>query len=112
MHGSGVHTRDARYVLDRDGDLTTREDQLEIGKADQSYFENVTEGVTEQLPMWSGFREAGLQELQAGSKIILRGGNTGIGITADVLMLMDLENLAERYRNHYQPSDQWSSQAA
>ncbi|RLS36219.1 MAG: DUF1549 domain-containing protein, partial [Planctomycetota bacterium] len=23
-HGSGVHTRDARYVLDRDGDLTTK----------------------------------------------------------------------------------------
>ena len=87
VHGSGVHTRDAVYLLDRDGNLDTREDQTEIGKADQYYFANVTSGESAQIPLWSGLRDAGVQALQKSSRIILRGGQTGTGITADVLVL-------------------------
>ena len=87
VHGSGVHTRDARYVLDRDGNLATRDDQSEIGNADQFRFANVTEGDSEKTPLWSGLRDAGIQELRRESRIILRGGKTGTGITADVLVL-------------------------
>jgi mono/diheme cytochrome c family protein len=93
VHGSGVHTRDARYVLDRDGDLATREDQTEIGNADQFRFSNVTEGDSEKTPLWSGLRDAGVQELRRESRIILRGGKTGTGITADVLVLEEGDGL-------------------
>ena len=87
VHGSGVHTRDARYVLDRDGDPGTCDDQTEIGSADQYRFANVAEGESEKVPLWSGLRDAGIQELQTSSRIILRGGKTGTGITADVIVL-------------------------
>ena len=87
VHGSGVHTRDARYVLDQDGDLSTRDDQEEIARVDQYYFVGVTEGVSEKKPLWSGLHDAGAHALQATSRIILRGGDTGTGITADAILL-------------------------
>jgi hypothetical protein len=89
VHGSGVHTRDARYVLDQDGNLQTREDQVEIARADQHYFVGVSEGVTEKKPLWSGLHDAGLHELRKESRLILRAGETGTGITADVILLQD-----------------------
>ncbi len=89
-HGSGVHTRDARYVLDHDGDLFTREEQTELARIDQYYLANVTEGQTEQVPLWSGLKSAGEVSLSEGSKIILRGGDTGTGITADVIVLQEV----------------------
>ena len=86
VHGSGVHTRDARYVLDRDGDLGTRDDQEEIARADQYYFTDVTEGETEKKPLWSGLLDSGVHELKAHSRLIVRGGETGSGITADAVL--------------------------
>jgi hypothetical protein len=88
-HGSGVHTRDARYVLDRDGDLKTKNDQREIAKIDQYYFSGISKGETEKQPLWSGVHDAGTHELTAKSRIILRGGKTGTGITADVIILQE-----------------------
>ncbi len=88
-HGSGVHTRDARYVLDKDGDLATKEDQREIAKVDQYYFAGVTEGESEKKPLWSGLLDVGAVELVESTKLILRGGDTGTGITADVIVLQE-----------------------
>ncbi|NIP96513.1 MAG: hypothetical protein GWO24_25010, partial [Akkermansiaceae bacterium] len=88
-HGSGVHTRDARYLLDHDGDLQTRDDQTEIARADQYYFVGVTKGETEQKPLWSGLLDAGQHEFKETSRIVLRGGETGTGITADVILLQE-----------------------
>ena len=88
-HGSGVHTRDARYVLDRDGDLESTTDQTEIAKIDQYHFAGVTKGSTEKKPLWSGFADAGVHELTAASRIILRGGETETGVTADVVLLQE-----------------------
>lgn len=91
-HGSGVHTRDARYVLDIDGNLETKEDQREIAKADQYYVAGVSEGKTKTMPLWSGFHDAGVHTLKEASRLVLRGGETKTVITGDVVMF---ERVAE-----------------
>ena len=90
-HGSGVHTRDARYILDRDGNLKTRDDQKELAVVDQYYQANVSTGETEKRPLWSGFLSAGKIDLLPSSSIVLRCGKTGTGITADVIALQSCE---------------------
>jgi len=89
VHGSGVHTRDARYVLDRDGDLVTRGDQQEIARVDQYYAAGVTAGTTEQTPLWSGLKDVGVWDWTPTTRLVLRGGETGTGITADVIVLQE-----------------------
>ncbi|MAT48082.1 MAG: hypothetical protein CMO35_11740 [Verrucomicrobiaceae bacterium] len=86
-HGSGVHTRDARYMLDLDGDLETKADQKELAKVDQYYFAGVSQGETERVPLWSGFLDAGVHQFRKESRIILRGGKTQTAITADAILL-------------------------
>ena len=93
-HGSGVHTRDARYLLDDDGDLTTRDDQHELATVDQYYMAGITVGETEQKPLWSGLKSVGPVTLTPASKIVLRGGETGTGITADVIVLQEMTDAA------------------
>jgi len=100
-HGSGVHTRDARYVLDADGDLKTRGDQSEIARVDQYYFAGVSKGETEKKPLWSGLFDAGVHEFGATSRLIVRGGDTGTGVTADVILLQEeRERKSEAARRH------------
>jgi hypothetical protein len=89
-HGSGVHTRDAHYLLDADGDLATRGDQRELAKVDQYYLAGTTTGETEQTPLWSGLLDLGVVELTESAKIVVRGGDTGTGITADVIVLQEV----------------------
>ena len=89
VHGSGVHTRDARYLFDLDGDLETRQDQTELARVDQYRFAGVSDGVTEKVPQWSGFLEIGPLDFQTESRILLRGGETGSGVTADVIVLQE-----------------------
>lgn len=96
VHGSGVHTRDARYVLDRDGDLGTRDDQTEIAQADQYYYARQTSGESEKKPRWSGLLDVGVHEFEESSKLILRGGQTGTGITADVLVMQEVQSASTR----------------
>lgn len=87
VHGSGVHTRDARYILDVDGDPNTKEDQRQIAEVDQYYPAYVTQGKSEQKPRWSGLFYAGQVSLTPESIILVRGGKTGTGITADTIVL-------------------------
>lgn len=89
VHGSGVHTRDARYLLDDDGDLATRNDQRELARIDQYYPAGIDEGETEKTPRWSGLFDAGVISLQPSSRLVLRCGDTGTGITADVIVLQE-----------------------
>lgn len=98
VHGSGVHTRDARYVLDDDGDLATTADQQEIARADQYYPAGVTSGETPQVPLWSGFLDAGVHPFSPTTRLILRGGDSGTGITADVLLLERADGAADSSR--------------
>ncbi|MCA9226854.1 MAG: DUF1553 domain-containing protein, partial [Planctomycetales bacterium] len=90
VHGSGVHTRDARYVLDADGDLTTRDDQRELARVDQYYPAGVRDGETEKTPQWSGLLDVGVVSFSPDSKLVLRGGETGTGITADAIVLQQV----------------------
>lgn len=89
-HGSGVHTRDARYVLDRDGDLQTRDDQTEIAKIDQYYLSGVSEGESAMTPLWSGLFDTGVHDWTETTRLVLRGGDTGTGITADVIVWQEV----------------------
>lgn len=89
VHGSGVHTRDARYVLDSDGDLASKDDQKTIAQADQYYFAGVDEGESVKKPLWSGLRDTGIHDFATTTRLVLRGGDTGTGITADVMVLQE-----------------------
>ncbi len=89
VHGSGIHTRDARYVIDFDGDLSTTADQSEIARADQYRFAGGGQGKTKKVPLWSGLSDAGVHEFDDRTRLILRGGETGTGITADVIVLQE-----------------------
>ncbi len=91
-HGSGVHTRDARIILDRDGNAGTLDDQTELASVDQYYQAGIRTGETEQTPLWSGLQPVGTITLNSRSRLFLRGGNTGSGITADVIVLQEAVN--------------------
>ncbi|MCB1206279.1 MAG: DUF1553 domain-containing protein, partial [Verrucomicrobiae bacterium] len=83
-----THTTDARYILDRDGDPATRDDQTEIAKIDQQKFAGGTADVGNKA-MWSGFHDAGEHEFTETTALFLRGGETGSAISADILILQD-----------------------
>jgi len=53
-----THASDARYLLDRDGDLKTTNDQTEIAKINRRNFADAMPAVAEQR-RWSGFQLAG-----------------------------------------------------
>jgi mono/diheme cytochrome c family protein len=88
-----THAKDARYVLDRDGDLGTTNDQTEIAKVDQSAFADGTPAIPQQK-RWSGFRDAGLYELQPESRIVLRSGEKGGPTVADVAVFAEVTDEA------------------
>lgn len=107
VHGSGVHTRDARYILDRDGNRETREDQTEIARVDQYYPAGIRSGLTPKEPRWSGFLDAGIWEMTESSILLVRGGDTGTGVTADTLLLQEDSGLTSplpHLREPVQPS--------
>ena len=74
VHGSGVHTNDARYVLDADGDLQTTDDQQEIARADQYHFAYEDSGESEKKPLWSGLFDTGVHTFTKTTRLVLRGG--------------------------------------
>lgn len=87
--GSGYrsHDEDARYVLDLDGDLNTKNDQREIGQADHRKFADGT-GTMPNRKLWSGFKDLGVHEFGAKSKLLLRVVGEGFP-TADMLVLQE-----------------------
>ena len=95
VHGSGVHTNDARYVLDADGDLQTTDDQQEIARADQYHFAYEDSGESEKKPLWSGLFDTGVHTFTKTTRLVLRGGETGTGITADVIVLQSFNPLRQ-----------------
>lgn len=88
--GSGYrsHDEDARYLIDHDGKLDTTHDQQEVARADHRKFADGT-GTMPNRKLWSGFKDIGVHDLEAGSKLILSvGGDSGFP-TADVLVLQE-----------------------
>ncbi len=84
--GPQSHATDVQYVLDRDGDVTTREDQTLLAEVNQL---NFADGSTPQqkVPLWSGVFDAGVHDLTPAATVILRRKTSGKAITTDVLLL-------------------------
>jgi hypothetical protein len=92
--GHSTHAKDASYHLDTDGDLATTNDRKEIARVNQQLFADGT-GTIPNQPLWSGFRDAGVHELKANSKVILHGGaNAADYVAADVLLLEEVPVIA------------------
>ncbi len=89
-----THAKDARYVLDRDGDPGTTGDQTEIALVDQSKFGDGTPAIPQQK-RWSGLRAAGVHELKPESRIILRAGEKGGPTVADALLFEESPEAAD-----------------
>jgi len=83
--GWNTHTTDAQYLLDSDGDLTTKQDQQLIATVNQQLFADGS-GRPVGQPLWSGFYDAGTHKLTANSVLLVRGGKQGEAITADVVV--------------------------
>lgn len=97
--GYGSHDEDARYVLDRDGDIATKEDQIQIGQADHRKFADGS-GTMPNRKLWSGFKDLGAHEFRSESKLLLRvGGESGFP-TADVLVLQEETGAGRRLAPH------------
>ena len=84
-----THTHEARYLLDRDGDLATKEDQTELARIDQSQFADGTPAIAGQK-RWSGFKATGIVDLRPESVVILRSGDKGGPTIADALFFEEL----------------------
>ena len=84
--GIATHSSDAIYQLDRDGDLNTLEDRVELACIDQRLLAG-GKGKIGSFPLWSGFFHAGIHELTTKTKIVLRGGSSGAVVTADSILL-------------------------
>ncbi|MBI3881445.1 MAG: DUF1553 domain-containing protein [Verrucomicrobia bacterium] len=88
-----THAKDARYVLDRDGDLGTTNDQTEIANVNQSVFADGTPAIPNQK-RWSGFRLAGVHELKPESRLVLQSGEKGGPTVADVVLFEEVTGAA------------------
>jgi hypothetical protein len=83
------YTTGARYVLDRDGDLNTVDDQVEIALVDQTTFADGTPAIPQQK-RWSGLYNAGVYQLEPASRVVLRSGQGGGLIVADGIVFEEV----------------------
>lgn len=88
--GYDTHCQDAQYVVDRDGDPQTRNDWEVLAIVNQQQFANGDVQLKSE-PMWSGFFHASVTKLDADDQILLVGGSTGTALTADVLLLEEVQ---------------------
>ena len=84
--GSETYAKDALYLLDRDGDLSTTNDQVAIARVDQRRFADGSGDVTNKK-LWSGFYDGGVWALSSSNKIVLRSGATEAEVTTSTLAL-------------------------
>ncbi|HEY6169277.1 MAG TPA: DUF1553 domain-containing protein [Verrucomicrobiae bacterium] len=87
-----THAKDARHVLDRDGNLGTTNDQTEIAVVDQSKFADGAPAIPQQK-RWSSFRLAGVHDLTSESRLILRNGNKGGPTVADAVVFEEVADV-------------------
>jgi hypothetical protein len=80
-----THAKDARYILDLDGDANTKGDQKEIASVDQSKFADGSGAIPGQK-RWSGFKYAGTYAVTPDSILILRSGKLGGPTVADAVL--------------------------
>jgi mono/diheme cytochrome c family protein len=87
------HVTDARYVLDRDGDLNTTDDQVEIARVNQSQFADGTPAIPGEK-RWSGLYDAGVYEFKPESRVLLRSGDMAGPIIADGVLFEEVTTSA------------------
>jgi len=87
------HARDARYVLDADGDPATTADQREIAAVDQRLFADGSGDPTPGQSLWSGFRDAGAHVLTESTRLLVVGGESPAAVTADVVIFEEHESI-------------------
>jgi mono/diheme cytochrome c family protein len=95
--GSGWHShaRDARYVLDADGNPATTADQQEIAAVDQRLFADGSGDPPPEQSLWSGFRDAGAHVLTESTRLLVVGGASPAAVTADVVIFEEQESIEE-----------------
>ena len=86
------HARDARYVLDADGDPGTTADQREIAVVDQRLFADGAGDPPPNQALWSGFRDAGAHRLGEATRLFVVGGASPASVTADVVIFEEQES--------------------
>jgi hypothetical protein len=85
------HARDARYVLDADGDPATTADQRDIAVVDQRLFADGSGDPPPDQSLWSGFRDAGAHALTAATRLFVVAGAGPAPVTADVVVFAEQE---------------------
>jgi mono/diheme cytochrome c family protein len=88
--GHASHVTDAKYLLDMDGDLKTKEDQQPLATVNQKNFSNGDKPDQGNVSLWSGLRYTGIHLLDPKSVIVLRAGNGST--TADVVVLQGVKD--------------------
>lgn len=89
--GHESHVTDAKYLLDMDGDLKTKEDQQPLATVNQKYFSNGDKPDQGNVSLWSGLHYTGIHSLTPRSVILLRSGSNG-STTADVVVLQEVKD--------------------
>jgi mono/diheme cytochrome c family protein len=87
------HARDARYVLDADGDPATADDQQEIAVVDQRLAADGGGDPPPSRALWSGFRDVGAHRLSDTARLLVVGGATPAAVTADVVIFEEQESV-------------------
>ena len=90
--GYKTHATDAKYFLDEDGDLQTKQDRTFIATVDQQGFADGT-GEIPSRPLWSGLAFPIVQDFKKGSCIVLQAGSKDPATTADVIVLQEVSEI-------------------
>jgi hypothetical protein len=86
--GSESYAKDALYLLDPDGNLSTTNDQVVIAQVNQRQFADRTGGLGNKH-LWSGFYDGGIWTLASSNKIVLRGGAGNAEITTSTMAFVE-----------------------
>jgi cytochrome c553 len=92
--GFDSHARDALYLLDADGDPRTADDQQTILTVDQRLCADGAGEPPPGVPLWSGFRDAGVHRIGPQTRLLLSGGATAAPVTADVVVFEEVDAAA------------------
>ncbi|MFP6753128.1 MAG: DUF1553 domain-containing protein, partial [Pirellulaceae bacterium] len=80
-------TTSAEYLLDKDGDPLSTDDQQVLARVNQQLFADGTRSDQKGSSLWSGYKDAGVHEMTPRATILLKAGTDGKVVTADMLLL-------------------------
>jgi len=88
------HARDARFILDADGNPGTADDQETITTVDQRLFADGSGDPTPDQSLWSEFLDAGVHRLGPKTRLFVSGGDTAASVTADTVLFEEVDERA------------------